>query len=66
MTRLAETAIDIHPDGDVVKVIRCKDCIFWAKDRVTCEGVARCETGETGIRFRAPYDFCSRGRREKK
>lgn len=52
------------PPSDVVEVVRCKDCQYWNRDRVSCEGLARCLTGETGVRFRNANDFCSRG--EKK
>ena len=48
-------------EKDVVKVVRCKDCKFWLKDRISVEGLARCQTGETGIRYRKATDFCSRG-----
>lgn len=49
---------------DVVPVIRCESCIFWDKAHVSCEGLAKCCTGEGGIRYRNRSDFCSRGARE--
>lgn len=49
------------PTADVVEVIRCEECKFWDAPP-SCEGLARCMTGESGIRFRKAYDFCSRGR----
>ena len=48
------------PAADVVSVVRCGECEFWERDRITCEGVARCKTGESGVRFRARNDYCSR------
>ena len=49
------------PHVDAVPVVRCKDCVFWNRERISCEGLARCNTGETGIRYRNRNDFCSRG-----
>ena len=49
--------------ADVVPVVRCKDCRFWNRDKISVEGLARCNTGETGIRYRTENDFCSRGMR---
>ena len=49
------------PAADVVPVVRCKNCKFWLRDRISVEGLARCQTGETGIRYRKATDFCSRG-----
>ena len=48
---------------DVVTVVRCKDCLFWNRERISCEGLARCVTGEGGVRYRHKNDFCSRGRK---
>lgn len=44
------------------KIIHCKNCEFWNRDHISCEGFARCNTGESGIRFRKEYDFCSKGK----
>lgn len=44
-------------------LILCKDCKFWDAPP-SCEGLARCMTGESGIRFRKAYDFCSSGRKK--
>jgi len=49
------------PAADVVEVVRCRECEFWERDRITCEGVARCRTGESGVRYRSGHDYCSRG-----
>jgi len=46
---------------DAVSVIRCNKCDFWDRDHVSCEGLAKCLTGEGGIRYRNRNDFCSRG-----
>lgn len=46
-------------------VIHCKDCAFWESKRVSCEGLARCRTGESGYRCRVGYDFCSRAQRRE-
>lgn len=48
------------PAADVVPVVRCKDCRYWDRARISCEGLARCLTGESGIRYRKADDFCSR------
>lgn len=45
------------------EIIRCKDCMFWRRDRISCEGYAMCQTGEGGIRFRRENDYCSVARR---
>lgn len=42
-------------------IVHCKDCKFWDGEKVSCEGLARCNTGESGIRYRTSEDFCSRG-----
>lgn len=49
------------PAADVQPVVMCKDCKYWGRERISCEGLARCNTGESGIRYRNQYDFCSRG-----
>ena len=53
------------PTVDAVPVVRCRECIFWDKDHISCEGLAKCCTGEGGIRYRNRSDFCSRGEREE-
>lgn len=45
------------------EIIRCKDCMYWRRDRISCEGYAMCQTGEGGIRFRRENDYCSVARR---
>lgn len=57
----ALNAIKAIPAVDVVEVVRCRECEFWERDRITCEAVARCRTGESGVRFRSGHDYCSRG-----
>lgn len=47
---------------DAIPVVRCKDCIFWDRKHISCEGLARCATGEGGIRYRSHSDYCSKGR----
>ena len=49
------------PTADVVEVVRCKDCTMWERNRISCEGRARCLTGEGGTRYRGRNDFCSIG-----
>ena len=46
---------------DNIQIIYCKDCRFWDKSHISCEGLARCNTGESGIRYRGAHDFCSKG-----
>ena len=53
------------PAVDAVEVVRCRECMFWNKERVSCEGLARCLTGESGIRYRTKDDYCSRGQRRE-
>ena len=45
---------------EVCGVVHCGECKFWRRPP-SCEGLARCETGETGIRYRTKNDFCSCG-----
>lgn len=53
------------PESEWAEIIRCKDCLFWQRDNISCEGYARCKTGEGGIRFRRENDFCSVARRRE-
>ena len=53
------------PAADVMPVVRCRDCRYWNSARISCEGLARCLTGESGVRFRNANDFCSRGTRKE-
>lgn len=53
------------PAADVRTVVLCKDCKYWNRERISCEGLARCNTGESGIRYRSQYDFCSRGEKRE-
>lgn len=48
-----------------VNVVRCEDCQFWGDALISHEGLAKCVTGEGGIRYRSKYDFCSRGKRRE-
>lgn len=47
------------------EVVFCKDCKFWERGHISHEGLARCITGESGLRYRKQNDFCSVGRRRK-
>lgn len=49
------------PTVDAVEVVRCENCQFWDNEHISSEGLAKCVTGESGIRYRRSYDFCSRG-----
>lgn len=49
------------PTVDAVEVVRCENCQFWDNKHISSEGLAKCVTGESGIRYRRSYDFCSRG-----
>lgn len=42
-----------------VEVIRCEQCTFWDRKHISCEGYAKCITGENGIRLRRKNDYCS-------
>ena len=53
------------PAAAVRTVVLCKDCKYWNRERISCEGLARCNTGESGIRYRSQYDFCSRGEKRE-
>lgn len=57
----AADALEQIPAADVRPVVTCADCKFWGRERISCEGLARCNTGESGIRYRNRNDFCSRG-----
>lgn len=54
-----------QPTIEAEPVIHCKDCAFWERKRVSCEGLARCRTGESGYRCRFGHDFCSRAQRRE-
>ena len=58
-----DTAPTISPD-ETLGVVHCGECKFWRRPP-SCEGLARCETGETGIRYRSKNDFCSRGKKSE-
>lgn len=45
--------------------VRCEECKFWDGEHVSCEGLAKCVTGESGLRYRSKNDFCSRGQRKE-
>lgn len=49
------------PTIDAEPVVHCKDCRFWDRKQISCEGLARCATGESGVRYRTSHDYCSRG-----
>lgn len=55
--------IDKQPTIEAEPVIHCNDCAFWESKRVSCEGLARCRTGESGYRYRFGHDFCSRAQK---
>lgn len=57
--------LDDAPTVDAVSVVRCGECNFWDKDHISCEGLAKCLTGEGGIRYRNRSDFCSKGRKRE-
>lgn len=50
---------------DAVEVVRCENCRFWDNEHISSEGLAKCVTGESGIRYRRSYDFCSCGVRKE-
>lgn len=54
----AETVKD-QPDGDVVEVVRCKDC----KHLMFSDCYGECKRNHLGIV--RPDDFCSRGKRKE-
>lgn len=56
--RRAETVKD-QPDGDVVEVVRCKDCKYLMFS--DCYG--ECKLNH--FRLVRPDDFCSRGKRKE-
>lgn len=53
-----------HNSIDAVEVVRCENCQFWDNEHISSEGLAKCVTGESGIRYRRSYDFCSHGERK--
>ena len=42
------------------KIVHCGECRFWDSPP-SCEGLAKCVTGESGIRYRSKIDYCSKG-----
>lgn len=54
-------ALESVSAADVREVVTCDGCKFWDRERISCEGLARCNTGESGVRYRSRNDFCSRG-----
>ena len=60
----AWSRIENAPTIDAVPVVRCKDCKNWNLEHISCEGYARCLTGESGVRYRKKNDFCSHGKRK--
>lgn len=57
-------AIRRAPTVDIIetaKIVKCDKCQFWDREHISCEGLAKCQTGEGGIRYRSATDFCSRG-----
>lgn len=54
-------AIAQQPVVDAVEVVRCENCCAWDRGRISCEGLARCHSGEGGIRYRSRNDYCSKG-----
>lgn len=57
-----EAAPSVTP---TIEIIRCSECKFWDRDNVSNEGRALCQTGESGYRARAYYDFCSKAIRNE-
>lgn len=60
---MALRIVDIQPTIEAEPIIHCKDCVFWESKHVSCEGLARCRTGESGYRCRFGHDFCSRAQK---
>ena len=57
------------PTADVVKVVRCKDCMFWKRtgeDDIfsITYGECRCPLGEWRETETTSNDYCSNGRRQ--
>lgn len=48
----------------VVLPCRCGECAYWDSGHISCEGFAKCLTGESGIRYRHKNGFCSCGDRK--
>lgn len=59
----AYVAVENAPTIDAVEVIRCGNCEYWNRDNISCEGLAKCVTGESGIRYRTKNDFCSKAQK---
>ena len=57
--RATEDDVDSVPTANVVEVIRCEQCKFWNRKHISCEGYAKCNTGESGVRLRRKNDYCS-------
>lgn len=53
--KIFDEIIDLQPTADVVKVIRCKDCIYWENGRCYLLRDATVEVRDN--------DYCSYGER---
>ena len=62
----AEMLIQSAPAADVVKVVRCKDCVWW-EIRGLPGTVGRCENPHNGLWNEYTYacDYCSYGERKE-
>lgn len=47
-------------EAPALSIVHCGECRFWDSPP-SCEGLAKCVTGESGIRYRSKNDFCSKG-----
>ena len=58
--------LDMVPAADVVKVCRCKDCVWWEL-RECGSTVGRCENPRNGLcnEYTDDTDFCSYGERKE-
>lgn len=55
LTEDGEAIINAIPAADVVRVVRCRECIYWRGENDICKGI--------GIDFDAD-GYCSEGKRK--
>lgn len=53
---------------DVVEVVRCRDCMFWGRDKNKFTAACRCKlhSSITHDRYTGSEDFCSYGEHRRK
>ena len=55
-----DDALNLAPTADVVRVVRCKDCVWWYP-RTFGSSIGRCENPTNGLdtEYLEDFNFCS-------